>query len=169
MVCNRVRLTLISVFVLSLMLPLAATQATAAERCVIAASKGGPFRFDTGLISNCVIDTSNGHVTFSINGKPSSREYLGRTATVQKYADVAGYWLARVNRFRIRPNPANFDIRVFLEQAVRADTVIVFVRKRGRKQALNIAYITDGVWRSIDLPGINPKDRPVGFLTTGLN
>ena len=66
-----------------------------------------------------------------------------------------------------RHNPAGFDARAFLTEASRATSGKVLVYRRKGRKALNIVFITNGVYRSVDLAGASLASKPRGLLTTG--
>lgn len=86
-----------------------------------------------------------------------------------EYRAVANYWLNRLDQLPVpaQTNPAGFDMRAFLQAASEAQSGLVLMRSNGRgERAMNIAFITDGVYRSIDFSGTDFRDIPAGFLTT---
>lgn len=138
--------------------------------CVIASNDGSK-GFRTDEITRCQINVTNGDATFVMKQRQRSRSYTSRQAFSSQHQQIAQYWLERVGQlqFQSRYNRAGFDVRAFLEAAVRATDGFVLVRtKRSGAQALNIVYITDGVYRSIDFDGTNVGEVPSGFLTTGM-
>jgi hypothetical protein len=138
--------------------------------CIIASNdKENGFRTDE--IFNCRIDTATGNASFVFKQKQRTRSYVSMQPLTQQYRDVASYWANRSGQLSIpaATNPARFDPRSFLEAASQAtDGFVLIRRKRSGAQAVNIVYITDGIYRSIDFSGTNVKETPSGFLTTGL-
>lgn len=63
-------------------------------------------------------------------------------------------------------NPAKFNVQEFLRQTSQATHGFVLVRQRNRGPALNVVYVTNGIYRSIDFPGTDLRQTPSGFLTT---
>lgn len=150
------------------------TAGTAAQaqtvNCVIA-SNDGRNGFRTDEISRCRVDTSNGNASFVMNGKQRSRSYISVQPMTSSHLDVAKYWLNRTEQLRVpaSTNPAGFDARRFLDAASQATNGFVLIRRKNSgAQAINIVYITNGVYRSIDFSGTNIAETPSGFLTTGL-
>lgn len=136
--------------------------------CVIA-SNDGRNGFRTDEISGCRVNTSNGNATFVINAEQRSRSYDSMQPLTTHHLDVATYWLNRLGRLPVpvSTNPAGFDPRSFLQAASQATHGFVLVRqKNSGAQAINLVYITDGVYRSIDFSGTNFREVPAGFLTT---
>ena len=163
---RMVTLIFVVVGVLTVAPSLAQAQTT---NCVIA-SNDGKKGFRTDEISGCRINTKTGDATFRFKGKSRSRSYEGRQPFSQQHIEIANYWLKRADklRFNARYNRAGFDVRAFLQAAARATDGFILVRKkRGGSQAVNLVYITDGVYRSIDFDGNNGAKVPSGFLTTG--
>jgi hypothetical protein len=136
--------------------------------CVIASNdvhKG----FRTDEIYGCRVNTANGKVTFVTNQKSRSRSYTGKQQMTEQHREIAKYWLQRVDQLQFTPryNRAGFDVRAFLHAAARATDGSVLIRKkRNGKKAVNIVYITDGVYRSIDFDSKDTGKMPSGFLTT---
>jgi len=147
--------------------PAAHAQAASTHQCLIAAlHKSGKYRTD--VVTNCRINTQSGAATLTVKGKPKTRNYAEKSPLTSAHIDVAERWLARARMDR-RHNPAAFDVAAFFTEASRATSGFVLTRQRKGRPALNIVYITDGVYRSIDLPGSNLRAKPVGLLTTGRN
>ncbi len=133
--------------------------------CIIASlNSGGKYRTDVAL--NCRINTQTGAAQFTVKGKVKTRNYLSKTELTQAHINLVTR-LMRTARMDTRRNPAQFDISAFLNAASKATSGFVLVRTSKGKTALNIVYITDGVYRSIDLPGTNLRAKPKGMLTTG--
>lgn len=138
--------------------------------CVIASNDGNN-GFRTDEISQCRVNTANGNATFVFKGENRSRSYVARQPFSQRHIEIANYWLSRSNQlqFQSRFNREGFDVRAFLQEASRATDGFVLIRtKRSGAQAVNMVYITDGVYRSIDFDGINAAEIPSGFLATGM-
>lgn len=135
--------------------------------CIIA-SNDGRNGFRTDEISGCRINVNNGNVKFVINGESRQRSYAQRQPLTTQHLDAAAYWLGRSAQLRFpnATNPKQFNVQEFLRQASQATHGFVLVRNRNRGPALNIVYITDGVYRSIDFPGTNLRETPSGFLMT---
>lgn len=136
--------------------------------CVIATNDGRK-GFRTDEIYGCRVNTTNGRVTFVTNQKSRSRSYTGKQPMTEQHREIAKYWLQRVDQLQFTPryNRAGFDVRTFLQAAARATDGYVLIRtKRNGKKAVNIVYITDGVYRSIDFDSKNAGRIPSGFLTT---
>lgn len=136
--------------------------------CVIA-SNDGPNGFRTDEISNCRIELTNGNASFTAGNKRRSRSYASMQPMTQRHLNVANYWLNRSGQLRVpaQTNPAGFNPRVFLQSASKATDGFVLIRnKRKGGQAVNIVYITNGVYRSIDFSGTDFTEMPSGFLTT---
>lgn len=135
--------------------------------CVIA-SNDGRNGFRTDEISECRINVNNGNATFVMNGESRQRSYAQRQPLTTQHLDVAAYWLSRSGQLRFpnATNPARFNVQDFLRQASQATHGFVLIRNRNRGPAMNIVYITDGVYRSIDFPGTNLRETPSGFLMT---
>lgn len=136
--------------------------------CVIA-SNDGRNGFRTDEISNCRINTRTGDISFVFKDRARSRSYDAVEPLTTRHLEAAAYWGARAGRFRFTPitNPAGFDPQAFLNAAAQATHGFVLVRnKKNGGRALNVVYITDGVYRSIDFDGTNLRDMPEGLLTT---
>lgn len=149
---------------------LAACTGPASQRvgCVIA-SNDGPNGFRTDEISNCRIELSNGNASFTAGNKQRSRSYASMQPLTQRHLNVANYWLNRSGQLRVpaQTNPAGFNPRAFLQAASKATDGFVLIRNKGKGgQAVNIVYITNGVYRSIDFSGTDFTETPSGFLTT---
>jgi len=144
------------------------TTATAqpVKRCVIASANSGAYSFSTAAITGCKINTSNSQTSYNFKGKERERSYIGSAPFAQRHINIPKKLLRQIKKFRVNPNPANFDILNFLQEAARAEQGIVLNRTRKGKRALTIVFITDGVYRSIDFKGTNINDEPAGFLTT---
>lgn len=144
-----------------------AVQAQTAN-CVIASNDGrNGFRTDDS--SGCRVNTSNGNATFVMNAQQRSRSYVSVQPLTSRHLDVATYWLNRTGQLCVPAgtNPAGFDARSFLQAASQATHGFVLVRqKNSGAQAVNLVYIADGVYRSIDFEGTNFWEIPAGFLTT---
>ena len=136
--------------------------------CVIA-SNDGDKGFRTDEVTGCRVDTENGKTAFAFKGKKRDRSYMARQALTKNHIAAANYWLKRADRLKFNPkrNPAGFDARSFLREAAKATSGFVLIHERKGKRAMNVVYITGGVYRSIDFPGTNPKAMPSGLLTTG--
>lgn len=151
-------------------LTIGTTQAQAQTVGCVIASNDGSNGFRTDEITRCRINVANGNATFVMKQRERSRSYTSRQAFSPQHQQIAQYWLQRAGQlqFQSRYNRANFDVRAFLEAATRATDGFTLVRtKRSGAQALNIVYITEGIYRSIDFDGINVGEVPSGFLTTG--
>lgn len=135
--------------------------------CIIA-SNDGRNGFRTDEISGCRINVNNGNAGFVMNGETRQRSYAQRQPLTTQHLDIATYWLNRSGQLRFpnTTNPAQFNVQEFLRQASQATHGFVLVRNRNRGPAMNIVYITDGVYRSIDFPGTNLRETPSGFLMT---
>lgn len=145
------------------------TQAVAGRTSCVIAANDGPNGFRTDEISGCRINTSNGNATFVIGGKNRSRSYTSVQPLEARHIEAAAFWRNRAGQLRVpaASNPKGFDAQFFLQQASRATDGFVLVRRKGSGGlALNVVYITDGVYRSIDFPGTNLRETPAGFLTT---
>lgn len=152
-------------------LTMAPTLAQAQTANCVIASNDGSNGFRTDEISQCRINTANGNATFVMNGEDRSRSYTARQPFSEQHQQIAQYWLQRTGElpFQSRFNRTGFDLRAFLQEAARATDGFILVRtKRSGALALNIVYITDGVYRSIDFDGTIVGEVPSGFLTTGM-
>lgn len=146
----------------------AQAQTNTTAHCIIAANDGGSV-FRTDEITGCRINISNGAASFVINQEKRTRSYTHVRPLKKQHLKLATSLLNRVEKLRVpaSTNPARFDVQDFLRQASKATDGMVFVRaKRKGGRALNVVYITDGVYRSIDFPGTNLNEMPSGFLTT---
>jgi hypothetical protein len=148
--------------------PAAQAQAGNTAKCVIA-SNDGKNGFRTDEVSGCRVNTANGSTSYVFKGKSKKRAYSSSKPLTTNHLHLARYWLDRVEKLRLNPtrNPIGFDPKVFLSEASKANSGVVFIRTKNGKRALNVVYITDGVYRSIDFPGTNLRAVPSGFLTTG--
>lgn len=162
----------IFVFVLAFLVSVAASMAQAqtngTQNCVIA-SNDGRNGFRTDEVSRCRVNTSNGNATFVFNQKNRTRSYASVQPLTTQHLEAAAFWLNRAGQIRVpaNTNPNGFDPQGFLREASQASHGFVLVRnKRNGGRALNVVYITDGVYRSIDFPGTNLREMPSGFLTT---
>ena len=152
---------------ISVTIPTAQAQSGNTANCVIA-SNDGKNGFRTDEVSRCRVNTANGATSYVFNGKSSKRSYSSRKPLTTRHLDAARYWLNRVEKlqFQTTHNPVGFDPRVFLSEASKATSGLVLIRRKNGKRKLNVVYITDGVYRSIDFPGTSLKAMPSGFLTT---
>lgn len=133
--------------------------------CIIAsASSNGKYR--TNVVTRCQVNTGNGTTQFIVNGKTKERIYSAKRPLTTAHLKAARRWLQKL-RMDTRNNPAQFDIRAFLTQASQATSGFVLVRKIKGRTALNIVYITNGVYRSVDLKTTSLRARPQGLMTTG--
>jgi len=158
--------------ILMALLVVLTTAGTAAQaqtaNCIIA-SNDGRNGFRTDEISNCRVNTSNGNANFVMKQRQRSRSYNGTQPLTTQHLEVAQYWLSRSGQLRVSSstNPARFDPRSFLQAASQATHGFVLIRNKNKGgRAMNVVYITDGVYRSIDFPGTNLREMPSGFLTT---
>ena len=144
------------------------TTAQAKTTSCIIASNDGRNGFRTDEVSQCRVDTLNGNASFVFNGKNRQRSYVSVKPLTKRHLQAATYWLKRTKRLRVpaRTNPAKFDPQKFLNEAAQATDGFVLVHNRKGGRALNVVYITNGVYRSIDFPGTNLRETPTGFLTT---
>jgi hypothetical protein len=136
--------------------------------CIIA-SNDGDKGFRTDEVTRCRVDTDNGRTAFTFKGKKRDRSYKAKQALTKSHVAAASYWLKRADKLKFNPkrNPAGFDATSFLREAAKATSGFVLIHERKGKRAMNVVYITGGVYRSIDFPGTNPKAMPSGLLTTG--
>lgn len=136
--------------------------------CVIA-SKDGQNTFRTDEISDCRINTANGNVSFVLAGQTRERTYDAVAPLTTRHLEAAAYWRDRIGRLRVpaATNPAGFDAQAFLSAAAQATHGFVLTRnKRNGQQAVNVVFVTDGVYRSIDFSGTDLRETPTGFLMT---
>ncbi|MCO4848761.1 MAG: hypothetical protein KC448_12420 [Yoonia sp.] len=164
---RKVWMLLLAVF-MSMTGLVAQAQSGGTTDCVIA-SNDGRNGFRTDEISRCRIDTATGNAAFVFKGKNRQRSYAAFEPLTTRHLEAASYWLNRVGRLRIpaNTNPAGFDLQAFLSAASQATHGFVLTRnKHNGRQAMNVVFVTDGVYRSIDFPGTNLRDMPSGFLTT---
>lgn len=157
-------------FAIALMMtgPAAQAQTGGTQDCAIA-SNDGRNGFRTDEVSRCRINTANGNATFVIDGANRQRSYTSVQPLTTRHLEVATYWLNRAGNLRVpaSTNPAGFDPRAFLSAASRATHGFVLTRTKGSgRQAVNLVFLTDGVYRSIDFPGTNMREMPSGFLMT---
>lgn len=146
----------------------AQAQTGGTANCIIA-SNDGRNGFRTDEISGCRIDTSNGNASFIMKQERRSRTYSSVEPLTTRHLEAAAYWLNRSGQIRVpaATNPNRFDPQRFLREASQATHGFVLVRnKRSGVRALNVVYITNGVYRSIDFPGTNLRETPAGFLMT---
>lgn len=162
----------ICVFAIALLVSFAGSTAQAqtggTANCVIASNdeRNG---FRTDEITSCRVNTSNGNTSFVMNNEQRSRSYAAIEPLTTRHLEVAAFWLQRVGQIRVPAgtNPNRFDPQEFLREASQATHGFVLVRKkRSGRRALNVVYITNGVYRSIDFSGTNLKEMPAGFLIT---
>lgn len=153
---------------ISVSVPTAQAQTGNTANCVIA-SNDGKNGFRTDEISSCRVNTSSGSASYVFKGKNSKRSYSSSKRLTTRHLDAAKYWLNRVEKlhFETTRNPVGFDPKVFLSEASKATSGFVLTRNKNGKRALNVVYITNGVYRSIDFPGTSLRAMPSGFLTTG--
>lgn len=141
-------------------------QTGATQNCVIA-SNDGRNGFRTDEISSCRINTATGVSAFVFKGERRTRSYASVSPLTTRHLNAATYWLNNVGqlRFPANTNPAGFDPRAFLQAASQATHGFVLTRnKRNGGRAVNVVYITDGVYRSIDFSGTNMRRVPTGLL-----
>lgn len=145
------------------------SQQGATKPCVIASSDGrGNYRTDE--ITNCSINILTGDSKYIYKGQSRQRSNAQVRPLTTRHLRTVEYWSKRVRQLKFDPatNPAGFDIAAFLEAASKSRSGYVLVRDRNGKVALNLVFISDGVMRSIDLPGTNLREKPLGFLTTAM-
>ena len=143
-------------------------QTSGMVNCVIA-SNDGRNGFRTDEISGCRIDRGTGTARFIFKQEERSRSYDAVEPLTTRHLEAATYWLNRVGqlRFPASTNPAAFDPQAFLQAASQATHGFVLVRnKKSGGSAVNVVYITNGVYRSIDFSGTDLRDMPSGLLTT---
>ncbi|WP_377507664.1 hypothetical protein [Octadecabacter sp. R77987] len=136
--------------------------------CIIA-SNDGRNGFRTDEVTRCRIDTATGNAAFSFKGERRTRTYVSVEPLTTRHLEAATYWLNRVGqlRFPANTNPAGLDPRGFLQAASQATHGFVLTRnKRNGGQAVNVVFVTDGIYRSIDFSGTNLREMPSGLLTT---
>lgn len=152
----------------SVTVPTAQAQTANTAKCVIA-SNDGKNGFRTDEVSSCRVHTASGSTSYVFKGKNSKRSYSSYKPLTTRHLDAAKYWLNRVEKlhFETARNPVGFDPKVFLSEVSRATSGFVLIRNKKGKRALNVVYITNGVYRSIDFPGTSLRAMPSGFLTTG--
>lgn len=138
---------------------------TQTQNCIIAAEVGNGV-YATNVVTNCHVNTQTGTTQFSVNGKNKERDYASRIPLTTAHLQAAQRWARRL-RMDERNNPAHFDIQAFFEQASQASSGFVLVRDSKGKAAYNVVYITDGVYRSIDLDYTSLRRNPRGLMTTG--
>lgn len=160
-------LTLIFAALLSTVAIPAMAQSGGALDCIIA-SNDGKKGFRTDEVTACRINTDTGKTDFSFKGTKRTRSYSAKQELTRRHIAAAEYWMNRADslKFETKRNPAGFDAATFLRQASKATSGFVLVHERKGKRALNVVFITDGVYRSIDFPGTNLKAMPEGLLTT---
>jgi len=136
--------------------------------CIIA-SNDGRLGSGTEKVSSCRVNTSNGRTVFTYEGRDSSRVYSSRKPLTTRHLAAAKYWLERVDRldFDPRRNPAGLNPKTFLSEASKATSGFVLYRSKKGRRFMNVVYITNGVYRSIDFPSTRLRSKPAGFLTTG--
>ncbi len=153
----------IALFVALLTTPSLAAAQT--QNCIIAAGSGGGL-YATNVVTNCRVNIQTGTTRFTVNGKNKERDYASRSPLTSAHLQAASRWGRRL-RMDGRNNPAQFDIQAFFEQAAQATSGFVLVRDSKGRTALNIVYITDGVYRSVDLDYTSLRNNPRGLMTTG--
>ena len=145
-----------------------AAQNSATVTCTIA-SNDGRNGFRTDEISNCRVNTRTGDISFVFKDRARTRSYDSVDPLTTRHLEAAAYWRDRVGRLRVAAatNPAGFDAQAFLNAASQATHGFVLVRnKKNGGRALNVVYITDSIYRSIDFDGTNLREMPEGLLTT---
>lgn len=165
----RLRLRHLAVALVVSLSGLSAQAQTGGPLACVIASNDGRNGFRTDEISGCRIDPSTGNASFVYRQQNRTRSYAGTEPLTTRHLDIASYWLSRTGQMPMpaSTNPAGFDLQGFLREAAQATHGFVLVRnKRNGGRALNVVYITNGVYRSIDFPGTNLKETPAGFLTT---
>lgn len=141
------------------------SQSAQTQSCIIAAASGNGI-YSTNVVTNCRVNTQNGTTQFTVNGKNKERDYSDQSPLTAAHLEAASRWARRL-RMDTQNNPAQFDIQAFLTQASQATSGFVLVRDSKGRTALNIVYITDGVYRSIDLDFTSLRNNPRGLMTTG--
>lgn len=156
------------VILISLTGPAAEAQTGNTVKCVIA-SNDGKNGFRTDEVSSCRVNTANGSTSYVFKGTKRTRSYSSVKPLTTRHLDAAKFWLNRVGklRFDTSRNPARFDPKSFLSAASKATSGFVLIRTNKGRRSLNVVYITNGVYRSIDFPGTSLRATPSGFLTTG--
>jgi len=141
------------------------SQSGQTRSCIIASESSNGI-YSTNVVTNCRVNTQNGTTQFTVNGKNKERDYASKQSLTTAHLDAARRWARRL-RMDAHNNPAQFDIQAFLLQASQATSGFVLVRDSKGRAALNIVYITNGVYRSIDLDYTSLRNNPRGLMTTG--
>ena len=139
--------------------------AQSTARCIIAAEhETRTYRTDT--IKNCRIDLQSGSTTYTHKGKNKERSYDRKIPLTSKHINAVNRWMNARRRLTIDPqlNPVGLDLNSFLSEAAKATEGFVLVRKRKGKTAYNLVFITDGVYRLVDLTGTSLNSIPSGFM-----
>lgn len=148
-------------------IPMAQAQTGSTANCVIASNdeRNG---YRTDQVSRCRVNTANGATSYVFKGKSRKRSYSSRKPLTTRHLDAARYWLNRADKlhFETARNPVGFDPKAFLNEASKATSGFVLTFRKNGRRKLNVVYITNGVYRSIDFPGTSLKAKPSGFLTT---
>jgi hypothetical protein len=160
--CTRTLIILITFFTIPSM---GYSQSGPTRSCIIA-SESGDGIYSTNVVTNCRVNTQNGTTQFTVNGKNKARDYSSQLPLTRAHLNAARRWAGRL-RMDARNNPARFDIQAFLLQASQATSGFVLVRDSKGRTALNIVYITNGIYRSIDLDYTSLRNNPRGLMTTG--
>ncbi len=134
-------------------------------KCTIA-TKDGSRIYRTDTIQSCSVNLSTGAVRYTYNGRAKSREYLGKKPITARHIRAVQRWQRkRLKVAEPSQNPARFNIDMFLKEASKATSGYVLTRatKKGKRR-MQIVYITNGVYRFVDLDGTVLNSIPAGMM-----
>jgi hypothetical protein len=134
-------------------------------KCTIA-TKDGSRIYRTDTIQSCRVNLTTGAVKYTYKGRAKSRKYSTKTPISDKHIRAIERWQRK--RLKVAgpsQNPARFNIDTFLKEASKATSGFVLIRttKKGNRR-MQIVYITDGVYRFVDLGGTALDSIPAGLM-----
>ena len=134
-------------------------------KCIIA-TKDGSRIYRTDTIQACSVNLSTGAVKYTYNGSAKSREYSRKKPISAKHIRAVQRWQRK--RLKVAgpsQNPARFNIETFLHEASKATSGYVLTRttKKGKRRS-QIVYVTNGVYRFVDLGGTVLNSIPAGMM-----
>jgi hypothetical protein len=134
-------------------------------KCTIA-TKDGSRIYRTDTIQACSVNLSTGAVKYTYNGSAKSREYSRKKPITARHIRAVQRWQRK--RLKVAgpsQNPARFNIDTFLQEASKATSGYVLTRTtRKGKRRMQVVYVTNGVYRFVDLDGTVLNSIPTGMM-----
>lgn len=137
--------------------------------CMIA-TKDGNRTYRTDTVRNCSVNLVTGETYYTFNGNDKQRQYQSKLPLSQKHIRAVKKWQKK--RLRLgsaaRSHASSFKIDAFLQEAAKAKSGYVLVRttKKGKRK-LNIVFVTNGIYRYVDLDGQSLNSIPSGLMVAG--